>query len=215
VKLAKRHPGPFVVALAATLLSVGLAIGPNWDGAYDPTLAVLCATLIAIVWYTFFSYCALHPSRPVIVKFHITHSGYRSILVHASNQDSTRPIECRWRVLGWRNKAVVDTGAVLGKDSPPFTLRPGEQREQNFGFPAAIGVPGSRFGPRVELGEPEFAVLRTDFIWSDEEGNEGYLGPDYYAVEVLDVNIRRYVVVQEGEKAWRECGGASEVLLTI
>jgi hypothetical protein len=58
-------------------------------------------------------------------------------------------------------------------------------------------------------------VLRTDFSWCDDRGNSGYIGPDYYAVGVLDLQITRFVVTSIGEEAWRRRGGADAPRIAI
>lgn len=208
MSLRHRHPGPFWISVAASLAAVILAVGPNVGGTYDPTVATLCATLIAIVWYTFFSYCALHPSTPAMIKFEVRKGlGERGVVVQVQNLDPHRVVECRWRVLGWRNKSPIPTGEVLGEGAPAFVLRPGVAREQNFGLAEPAAVPGSGVGWRVQMNEPQTAVLRADLAWKDDAGASGYVGPAYFAVDVGSGTVVEYIVLAEAEKLWSECGG--------
>ncbi len=52
---------PFATSLAFTAAAVVLAIIPG--GAYDATLAILTGTLIAVIWYTYFTYRAVEASE--------------------------------------------------------------------------------------------------------------------------------------------------------
>lgn len=47
---------PVMLAWLASSASLFLAIVPNWGGPYDVTVAVLTATLLAVIWYTFYTY---------------------------------------------------------------------------------------------------------------------------------------------------------------
>lgn len=210
IKLVRRHPAAFSISAVATIAAVVLATIPNWHEPYDANLAVLTATLVAVIWYTFFSYCALHQVPAARVVFRLDHdrSVPRMIVAHVENQSPERSIRLRWRVLGRRNGANMDTGSELGAGDLTISLRPGEIRELNFRLAEAVGVPESNVGPAVQLGEPEDALLRAELVWVDDIRNGDYVGPDYYAVDVRNMAIRRYQVTDAAEEAWQAAGGS-------
>ena len=51
-----RWSKPVIVASLSSLAAIFLATVPNWGGPYDATVAVLTATLVAVIWYTCFTY---------------------------------------------------------------------------------------------------------------------------------------------------------------
>lgn len=205
--LIRRHLGPFILSVLASLTAVALAVGPNLHGVYDPSLAVLTATLVAVIWYTFFSYCALHREAAATIDFRLERAPSRMIVAHVENRSSFRNVVMRWRVVGRRDGADLDTGPELGLGDTVLNLLPGEQREMNFPFAPAKGVTGSPYGPGVQLGEPQKAFLRAEVVWQDDLRHTGSRGPDVYAVDVQDVVIQRYQIAKDGDKAWATAGG--------
>lgn len=77
-----------------------MAVVPNWRGRYDPSLAVLTATLVAVIWYTFFSYCALHRAPAALVTFRVYHAGPRMVVALVENRSADRTVLMRWRQAG-------------------------------------------------------------------------------------------------------------------
>jgi|SRR5579859_1716718 len=205
--LIRRHLGPFVLSVLASLAAVALAVGPNIHGPYDPSLAVLTATLVAVIWYTFFSYCALHREPAAVIGFELEKAPSRMIVAHVENRSPFRSVAVRWRVVGRRDGTDLDTGPELGPGEAVLNLLPGEQREMNFPFAPAKGVTGSPYGPAVQLGEPEKAFLQAEIVWQDDLRHTGSLGPHVYTVDVQDLAIQRYQIVEEGKRAWAGAGG--------
>lgn len=215
MNLIRRHLGAFSVAVVSTVISVVLATVPNWGGTYDASLAVLTATLVAIIWYTFFSYCALHRTSTALVTFRLYSIYPRMIVASVENRSADRTVVMKWRVLGRRNGSDIATGEELRSGTLPISLRPGEVREMNFRFAPAAGVSGNKYGPRVELGEPEEAMVRTEVVWKDDMENKGRIGVDYYAVDVRSVTLRRHQVADLAEEAWRTAGGTTPQPLSV
>ncbi len=71
MRLARRFRTAFWTSVGASAAAIFLAVGPNWGGPYDANLAVLTATLTAIIWYTFFSYCALHKAEESRLRYDV------------------------------------------------------------------------------------------------------------------------------------------------
>lgn len=53
-----------MLSTAAAVLLATIGGGP-----YDPSVAVLTATLIGIIWYTFFTFQAVHRAPPAWVEY--------------------------------------------------------------------------------------------------------------------------------------------------
>jgi hypothetical protein len=51
-----RWSKPLIVASLASLTALFLSVVPNWGGPYDVNVAILTATLLAVIWYTYFTY---------------------------------------------------------------------------------------------------------------------------------------------------------------
>jgi hypothetical protein len=207
--LAKRFPGAFATALAATLLGIVLAVWlPPW-GPYNRSLAVLTATLIGLIWYTFFNYCALHRDERSRLQFLVARAAAnRMIEFTVKNPTIERQIEFRWRVVGFRNSQAMRVPVSLGDPNQhAFELVPGEQRGEAIQIAPATGVAGTNFGPSVQLGEPEEAVLQLDIAWRDDLGGTGSIGPEWYAVDILDCRVNRYQDRRRGKEAFGNLGG--------
>jgi len=131
--LRRRFRGALVVAVAATIAALLLAIGPNWRGRYDPNLALLAATLIAVVWYTFFNYCALHRDELGRLGCRLQNPRERTIELLATNGSRYRTLRGRVRVLVQRAGQAMALPATLSGDlKEEFTLLPGETRTLQF-----------------------------------------------------------------------------------
>src|SRR2546422_10789018 len=65
----RKYRSGWGLACAFSILSATLATIPNIrSGAYDPHLAILTLTLIAIIWYTYFTYRAVNPYTPTYLR---------------------------------------------------------------------------------------------------------------------------------------------------
>jgi len=208
--LAKRFPGAFATATIATIASAVLSIGlPPW-GAYDRNLAVLTATLIALIWYTFFTFCALHREERGRLTFLVARGASRAIEFTVKNPTLERLIEFRWRVAGARHGKAIDLAPALGDPvAHLFALMPGEQRGDAFHIAEPAKVPGSQYGAAVQRAEPDQMVLQIDLVWRDDIGGEGSIGPEFYAVDVLDCRVNRFQDRAKGADTFRALGGAT------
>jgi membrane protein implicated in regulation of membrane protease activity len=186
----------------ASIIGVVLAVAPNWGGSYDPGLAILTATYIAIVWYTYVTYRAVH--RDEITRLTISAvrgSTTRNVLLVVTNPTTERRITVRIFGELWRRGARQPLGMnaeTLGGE--PLVLSPGREFAYLIEIDPAIGVRGSPNGPAVDLGEPEFALLRVEIDWEDDLGAAGHLGPDTWSIGVLDMSVSQFARVTQSEK---------------
>ena len=67
----KRFRTAWLFAVLSSFVAVGLAIVPNFPGSYDPILAVLTLTVIAAIWYTYFSYCGVHREPLTVLQLQV------------------------------------------------------------------------------------------------------------------------------------------------
>jgi len=61
----REFTGPFRIAVFASATAVFLALFPFTYTEYNPDLAVLTATLICLIWYSYFTFQAVHRRPPV------------------------------------------------------------------------------------------------------------------------------------------------------
>lgn len=211
MRLYRRFRNQFILSIVATMAAVGLAIGPNFRHAYDPALAVLTATLVAVIWYTFFSYCALHQVEEARLTCTVDRRDAfhpRRLRVTVANPTHSRTITFVWRVMGRRaGEALPIPGDLTDSAVVPLMLRPGERRGADIDIAEARGKPDSRFGPAVEMGEPQVAILRVDVAWEDDLGERGALGPDYWTVGLLNADTQRCLDLAAAEREWAGLGG--------
>jgi hypothetical protein len=186
----------------ASIIGLVLAVGPNWGRSYDPSIAILTATYVAIVWYTYVTYRAVHRDEMTRLTISASRaSSTREILLMIKNPTTERRITVRifgelWRH-GERQSLGVNADTLGGE---PLVLSPGREFANLIEIDPAIGVPGSPLGPAVQLGEPEFALLRVEVDWEDDLGAAGRLGPDTWSIRVLDMSVSQFARVTQSEK---------------
>ncbi len=108
--------------------------------------------------------------------------------------------------------AAMELPPTLSGDAL-FTLVPGETCERNFGVPAAKGT--GIHGPAVQLGEPEYAVLRLDIAWQDDLGERGTIGAEFWTLAVFDCEARRFQDEAAARGEWRKLGGQDLAAISI
>ena len=189
----KRIRNARLLSVLCTVACIALAIGPNWRGRYDPTLAVLTATLIAIVWYTYFSFLAVHREEASELLLNVVRQpAGREIQLILRNPTRTRRLRVRFFVEVWRN-GVRQPSTSLSETmkGEPFDLEPGNEYHHGVTFAPPLGVPP--FGPAVQLGEKPEALLRAAATWEDDIGASGVIAPRNWGVGVLNLSLRPVV----------------------
>jgi hypothetical protein len=205
-RLIRRFKREFWLSVAASALALFLAVVGR--GRYDPTLAVLTATLVVLVWYTFFTYCAVHRDEPTTILVEVRKAALRRIEVMVRNASSGRRVRVRLRIAGQRNgQAMPMPPGVDGSRKHELLLLPSEIRTEVIAIDPAQPRAGSKFGPKVALGEPEQAIVCVSVAWWDDLGESDVLAPDYWAVDIRHVDVRRYQRISSAEDEWRKLGG--------
>lgn len=163
-----------VVAVLFTMVGVLLAVFPLLraePATYNPELAVLTATLVAVIWYTYFTYLAVHPLRDTRVEMRTELLGTvpLELQVHVDNPNRW-PIECHlwihiW-VVGYKF-VPVNSDFHLGKEALP--LAPYESHLSIFRLGEASLV-GDLSRPEKAREPSAFLSVVVRATWEDAEG---------------------------------------------
>ena len=162
---------PLAVAWSATLVSVCLALAPGLRGGiYDPTLAVLTATLVSLIWYTYFTYQTGHRRAPVRVALGLDLENivgglaFRPRIINASAEPLTISLSFEL----WVDGVAIPLGRFCaGKDT-------------------VVALPGDTTEPRIRLdaamigGSAPAILARAEVTWTDAFGNKGSTGSKYW-----------------------------------
>lgn len=171
----------FGVASVATIVAVALAVGRG--GTYDPTLAVLTATLIAIIWYTFFTFQAVHREAPGWVVVDLVEQRVQGMNVYMRQFVAVNPVDrvltISPRVKVWLNGELKRDGAIVVGDKESFQLGPGEEFQQNV----AIGLGQKVRDPKTnqfrhDANSP--CLVELSATWKDDIGRSGQTIPKYW-----------------------------------
>jgi hypothetical protein len=178
-----RERAALTIAVLATVLAVVLSVAPvlsDSPARYSPQLAVLTATLIAVVWYTYFTFRAVHREEAglVVYDLHYTPSDHS---IDLKLENPTR----RTVVAHAHTQVFLDDTEV--EDLPPeFTghpirLTPLRTPSHHLDLPKLIEM---RL-PQDDSGypPPRFSRIRAviTISWTDDLGGTGFVGPETYA----------------------------------
>lgn len=195
--VSRRFKRPKLIAIAASAAAVAFAIGPNWDGEYAPDIAVLTLTLIAIVWYTYYSYLAVHREVPGRVGVDISmRDRFRVLSIKVANP-SPRFLQARLHLDLWVDGAPISTGETWqGAPGHEVELDPGEE------LPATIDLSNTEtFEPDNEGGGTYTGAtecrLRFRATWVDDLGDEGATSWKYWKGNLVNHIIRRVLTTAE------------------
>jgi hypothetical protein len=156
------------VAWAATGSAIALATGFRLDGRYDPSLAVLVATLIAVVWYTYFTFRSTHPLEPVRLRTSLRWvGGPQSGLRLSIHNTSGRDVKARVCLTVMRDQRIRTGPQLDGTD--PIYLEP---HQELIGWVAldVQKIPGT-------------AALRI--TWEDDQGGSGETREKVWIIDSL------------------------------
>lgn len=199
----RQHRPAVAIAWGATLVSVVLVVVSSLRRGYDPQLSVLTATLVAVIWYTYFTYRAVNRTEPA--QLFLAYEGHRperKLQFRVRNPAFSRSMRIALRMRLLRQGNAVDVPEVLS--AAPGTevyLRPQESFDIEVPVAAAVPVPGATHGPLVQLGEPaQFCVL-FEASWVDDLGESGSVGPIPWAFDVLSLEAMPLVQLAQAE-AW-------------
>lgn len=209
--LVRRHSWAFAIAVTASVTAVALAVGPPpWQG-YDRSVAVLTATLVAVVWYTFFTYCAVHrEERSTLTVQPQVASNKQLLLLRIENSTRERLIEFRVECEAWNDRVPCEITEKLRPGNDHWmSLRPGESIDRGaMEIPAMRGKLGSRVGPRVESIDQPQVALQFKVQWRDDLRDRGYCPPERWLLDRSQMKLARVKTEPERMK-WQEVRAAA------
>ena len=153
------------------------------DSKYDPTLAVLTATLVSLVWYTYFTYRVVTNAPPTMLDFGLSYQRQPATLSLSIQNQQRHHVSCVVTfAICSRNGEWELPPPYKGMEADRFHLKPGEA------FHGSLAI-----HTEVESLPPESrSVLVTAHAsWQDETGDDGCAGPKSWVVDVESQSIRR------------------------
>ncbi len=165
---------PFALASLATIAAVSLAIGPSPRGPYDRGVAVLTATLVAVIWYTCFTFLGVFGRKPTHLDL---------ALEYAQPPGALRPII--------RNLSDNRVRVRIQLSAYWDALLPVPFDDFYSGREEVPLEPHSGIGGWIEMGRPDAKVLlvKMQLEWWDDAGRSGTTEPRYWLVEIDKLRI--------------------------
>jgi hypothetical protein len=166
-----------VIAVLSSGAALVLALIAN--GPYDPTLAVLTATLVGIIWYTFFTFQAVHRVAPVWVELDLVRrasgGGHDLLAVVRNPTEYLLKVSVTQRV--WGERALLSVIPIHGGSAgeffelPPMdtfevTVKTMQEYEYDVG-----GTASAKY---------EDLVLELSAEWKDSFGRSGTSARKYW-----------------------------------
>jgi hypothetical protein len=170
----RRFKSALVITIIASILSIFFAIIPSFQGGrYSPELAILTMTLIAVVWYTYFTFCAVHTQTPTLLQLELIITTNHRFISKITNY-SPRTVTGRIHVDAWPRK----------QDNP---LDPKELYMDNNSRCEFDVIPlGTSQFPTTMLSinnaEIDSAIVGIEVEWRDDLDESGKIGPTYYLI---------------------------------
>lgn len=167
------------VAISASVAALILALLPAAFGAtdYDATIAVLTATLIAIVWYTFFTFWAATREDPTFLRVSLSRDALHllPLIENPTRRTVTvRPIMRIW--IG--GQELPQSEFYRGED--PATLPPEGSLQGSVDIRPHFDVTFDEHGDASP--EHNDALVMLSATWEDDLGESGSTLPRYYRV---------------------------------
>jgi hypothetical protein len=180
----KKHRPAWRLAWLFSILAVVLAIGPNIRGSYDPNLAVLTLTLIAVIWYTYFAYQSVNPYVRTVIRTELTGEASPTAiklypLVH---NDSPNHVSVRCELDIWIDDALVaQDDFYSGNVDQPIPPREFFRGATEFKSPP---LPEPRKDERGIW--PAYAQCRVRLIvfWTDQYGESDIAHVRHYRADM-------------------------------
>jgi hypothetical protein len=197
----------------ASVISASLTVFFLWSatrgfGKYDHGTAIGTATLIVVIWYTFFTYGLLHKADEVLIGVELKTDGPRRLIsVTVSNRTHTRTIVPRIRVRMRRNNQSVWMHArETAQTGARFLMTPHQELTESFSVAPPAMKKDSVGADATELAEPREAMITVSVEWTLDSGERRKFGPLYYTLDVGTCNVERISYVSKARNRWRSLG---------
>ncbi len=203
---AKRFRTAWYFALFSSLVAVGLAIGPNFPGSYDPILAVLTVTVVAVIWYTYFAYCSVHREPSTVLQLQVQGVMYaESVQLNPIITNlSPRTVAAKLQLTVTVDDDEVPLGAIY-RGTTQLPLSPYEV------FKGAVSVSPYIMKPRQDSrGSMHFTrkairvVFRVD--WTDDLKKKGTVGPKHWHATHEERKLYAVVAQENIERIFPQAG---------
>ena len=171
---------------AMTVVSLLLAILPGLLGpaTYNPGLAVLTATLVTLVWYTFFTYLAATRQEPSFLGIRLERDGLE--LEPRVENPTRRSLSAEIFLRVWVGSQEKPQSAFYCGAEPLFLGPEGEFKGCVQGRDFLHFTQGAAGGETANESELK-VMLRVR--WKDDLGETGDTGPRYYRVPVYGPDV--------------------------
>jgi len=184
----KRFRPALWIALAFAVIAVLLAIAPSWNlvpKTYDANLAVLTATLVAIICYTYQTYRMVHQERPVAIHIRMCHDKEKRYLLPRFENGAERPLELNvWAQVRVDGEAV-DLGEFYSPDEKAwFPILPGERIQGVFHYGDQLQFSGRDSASAVARIRSEMVKARVRCEWKDAHGEAGYSSTRHWLLKL-------------------------------
>lgn len=193
----KRFRKACLLSWAVTLLALGLAMVPNIVDEFNPTLVILTLTLIAIVWYTYFTYRAVNREESTIIQIGLfeVQGDATSVVIRPRVRNLTkRTVQIRPKLEIWVDKKPVPQSEFLsGNDLG--TRGPYDEWIGNVPIDSTIMSPKQDSSGEM-IAARKTILIRFSLDWSDDLGEAGSNGPEHWK---WGVARKRLVAIIEPE----------------
>ena len=201
----RRHRPALFLTWFFTVTSIVLAVGPNIRGHYDPQLAVYTATLIAVIWYTYFSYRSVNPYVRTIIRTTMTGQAHMDdvFLSPRISNESPNHVEARIIVEAWLDarQFMLDSfysGAVPHSIEPHSTFT-GAFTLSGPSFPASTKPPAPHNDP---VPSYKHVRLRLTVFWHDQYDETGRAPPRHLLGQPAGNNVLQDIVTTPEISRW-------------
>ena len=163
----------FAIACLGTIAAVAMAVLPAFRGArYAPDLAILTTTLIAVIWYTYFTYQAVNQVEPGRLRFSLRADVERRQL-HIRLENPTRTtVTARINQRVWADDGIAAdaTDVYDGSDQSEVTVGASEKLVVTQPFPIFVTARTAN-SSNMTLGSELFVAIWL--TWEDAHGLSG------------------------------------------
>jgi len=143
---------------------------PQLGGQYDPNLAIVTMTVIAVIWYTYFTYRSVHREPTAYLLLDLTYERSFDGLRPAVTNPSERTLEVRLTLDIWVDQKKVTMDAFYsGQES--------KKVGPTQGFKGVVDL-----NPYTSARE---ILVRMTARWTDDLGDSGSTLPIYKRIEPM------------------------------
>lgn len=168
-----------IIAIVGTIIAIILAIIPHFGGTYSPLLGVLTATLITIIWYTYFTFLVVQreDSTFIVVNFstNLETDGLH-LYPFIKNYSKRKVIAKVFLEIQWDGQKRILIDFYNGKDD--FEIDPYLEFTGHIPPPFSRAIKGFRPMPKNEL------LVKFNVQWQDDLGYKGETGFKYWRMKI-------------------------------